>query len=151
MRRRNRLAARVLVIDAAHRLLMFRFTPGDRPPLWATAGGEVDPGENFADAARRELLEETGINADPGVVIAERESDFITFAGEPVHAVEQYFVVRVADREIDRSGHTTSEQAVMRHHEWWSMSDLLAAEEDVFPDGLESIFRQAIGKSVPTN
>lgn len=150
MPRRNRLAARILVIDPNNRLLMFRFTPDDRPPLWATAGGEVDPGESFSEAARRELREETGIDADPGVVVAERESDFITFAGEPVHAVEKYFVVYVVSQKIDQSGHTTSEQAVMRHHEWWSMGDLLCTDEDVFPDDLESIFRRVIGASRAT-
>lgn len=137
--RRNRYAARVIVLDAKGRVLLFRFTPTDRPPLWATAGGEVEAGESFAQAARRELLEETGIDADPGVCIARRESDFVTFAGEPVHAVEEYFVVRAEDASIDGTAHTETERAVMLDHRWWHRSEIADAEEAVFPEDLGHI------------
>lgn len=142
--RRNRYAARVLVLDAENHLLMFRFTPDDRPPLWATAGGELETGESFEDGARRELFEETGIDADPGGVISERESDFVTFDGEAVHAVERYFAVRVADRTLDFGRHTQTELAVMQHHEWWTLERLraVAKVEDVYPDDLEALFVQ---------
>ena len=143
---RNRYAARVLVLDAENHLLMFRFTPDDRPPLWATAGGELEPGESFEDGARRELFEETGIDADPGAVISERESDFTTFDGEAVHAVERYFVVRVADRTLDFERHTQTELAVMQHHEWWTVERLheIAKVEDVYLENLEALFVKLI-------
>ena len=68
--RPKRPAARLLVTDPAGRLLMFRFTAEGRAPFWVTPGGAVDPGESFEAAARRELYEETGIEADPGPVVA---------------------------------------------------------------------------------
>lgn len=141
MNHRIRRAARVLVFDPDGHLLMFRFTPGDRPPLWATAGGEADPGESYEDAARRELWEETGIRVEPGSPIAVQESDFTTFAGEPVHAVEHYFCVRVESRHLDFSGHTGSEQAVMKQHQWLSLSDLreLEVRETVYPENLAEL------------
>ena len=50
----------ILLVDSAGRVLLFRFTPADRPPFWCTPGGAVDAGETYPEAARRELREETG-------------------------------------------------------------------------------------------
>ena len=65
---RRRPSSRLLVIDQNNRVLLFRFQ-FERGPLagqdyWATPGGALEAGESFADAARRELFEETGIVKD---------------------------------------------------------------------------------------
>ena len=39
--RRPRPAARILLVDGLGRVLLFRFTPADRPPFWVTPGGAV--------------------------------------------------------------------------------------------------------------
>ena len=36
----------------------------ERGAHWQSVTGSVDPGENFEQAAKRELIEETGVNAD---------------------------------------------------------------------------------------
>ena len=64
MSRTERPAARVLLLDAQDRVLLFRFDAGDRPAFWATPGGAIDPGESYADAAKRELREETGLDPE---------------------------------------------------------------------------------------
>lgn len=137
---RDRHAARLLVIDAADRLLLFRFDPGDRPPFWATAGGECEAGESYEDAAQRELLEETGIAAEPGEAIDARDSIFVTFEGEKVHAVERYFAIRVAETEIDVSGHSDMERRAMREYRWWTADELAACEERYYPPDLPDLF-----------
>lgn len=142
--RRNRLAARVLVIDRDDRLLLFHFTPGDRKPYWATAGGEVDPGEDFPAAARRELLEETGFSADVHGPFTHRETDFTTFSGEPVHAVEQYFAARVAGGPINDDGHTDGERSYMVSHRWWSIEEFVAESPRVYPPDIVDLWREAV-------
>ena len=87
MPRTLRPAARILLVDGAGRVLLFRFTPEDgRAPFWCTPGGAVDPGESYEEAARRELYEETGIIADPGREVMRREVEFLTLEGIEVTA-----------------------------------------------------------------
>ncbi|MDE1914665.1 MAG: NUDIX domain-containing protein [Sphingomonadales bacterium] len=131
--RRIRRAARILLVDALGRVLLFRFTPNDRLPLWATPGGECDAGEDFAIAARRELLEETGIDADPGPQVARRSIDFVTFEGEAVTGEERYFIVRTQDPQIRPHALTASEQVVMQSHRWFTRQDIAAWQETIYP------------------
>lgn len=140
MTRAARPAARIILLDRQGRVLLFRFDPPDRPPFWCTPGGALDPGESYEEAARRELLEETGIAADPGPQIARRIAEFITIEGVPVTADERYFRVVLGEdidpEAIDTGGHTELERRVMRGWRWFTAADLAALEEPWFPEDL---------------
>ena len=137
--KRIRRAARIIVLDPQDRVLMFRFDVPDRPPFWCTVGGECDPGESFETAARRELLEETGIDADPGAQIARTTPEFVTVEGEPVQADERYFLLRVTETQVSTEGHTELEQRVMTQHRWFAFEELADWPEAVFPANLAEI------------
>lgn len=137
--RRVRRAARILLIDEADRLLLFRFTPPGRAPFWCGAGGECDPGESFPDAARRELYEETGLDIDCGAEIAVRSDEYLTLLGEPIVSDEHFFRVRVPAFAIDTTRHTELERAMMSGHRWFTQAELANWHEDVFPDNILAI------------
>jgi 8-oxo-dGTP diphosphatase len=139
-----RPAARSLVVDADRRILLFRFTPPNGADFWATPGGACDPGESYSQAARRELIEETGIDADPGCEVAQRTVEFTTIEGQDVWSDERYFLVRVTDCAISADGYTELERRVMTDHRWWTLDELRETRQTVFPDDLADLVEASL-------
>src|SRR6185437_13789046 len=88
-----RRAGRVLVIDPADRVLLLQgFDPAvPERRFWFTIGGGADPGESLAQAAARELREESGIVADAtalGAPVWRRTAHF-SFDGQPYRQEEE--------------------------------------------------------------
>jgi 8-oxo-dGTP pyrophosphatase MutT (NUDIX family) len=137
-----RPAARILLVDARARVLLFRFDPGDRAPFWVTPGGAVDPGESYEGAARRELFEEVGLDFDPGPQVARRVVEFLTLAGVEVEADERYFRVDVASLDVDPAGHTELERRVMTRWRWFTRDQIAAHDEPIFPVDLIPLLDQ---------
>ena len=141
--RTERPAARILLLDGAGRILLFRFRLPGREAYWATPGGALDAGEDFAACARRELREETGLDLDCGREIARRLALFETFEGVPVAADERYFLVRVDQAEIVATGHSALERLVMREWRWFSRAELADQHEPIFPENLLAMLEEA--------
>jgi 8-oxo-dGTP pyrophosphatase MutT (NUDIX family) len=57
-----RAAVRVLLADPADRVLLVRWAFPAGGGVWGLPGGGIEPGETHADAVRRELLEEVGLD-----------------------------------------------------------------------------------------
>lgn len=142
-KRAERPAARILLLDGQGKVLLFRFDPGDRPPFWCTPGGAVDPGESYAEAARRELREETGLDLECGPEVAQRHVEFVTIEGVPVTADERYFLVRTDASEIDTAGHTPLEQRVMQSWRWFVRDEIEAHPERIYPEDLLALLAAA--------
>ncbi len=134
--RRVRRSARIVLADPAGRILLFRFIPDGWPPFWCTPGGECDPDEDFAAAARRELLEETGIVGEPQPLGVVKSYDFITLLGEPVTALEHYFALRTTVTSIDTSGHTELERERMIEHRWFTHTEIAGWHEQIWPEDI---------------
>jgi 8-oxo-dGTP diphosphatase len=143
MTRAQRPAARILLVDERDRVLLFRFVAGGRSPFWATPGGAVDPGESYAEAARRELREETGIDMACGAEVYARTVHFTTLEDVPVIADERYFLVRTASFDLDTSAHTELERRVMQSHRWFDRDELGGWHEAIFPEDIAAILMQA--------
>jgi 8-oxo-dGTP pyrophosphatase MutT (NUDIX family) len=146
---RRRLSARLLILDEAGRVLLFRFVY-KRGPLagqdfWGTPGGGVEDGETLDQAALRELLEETGLRREGvGPEVGRREVALQLPDGEPVVQDERYFLVRVTDNALSRDAWTDLEREVMVEHRWWSLEELSRTDATVWPENLRGMIEAGL-------
>lgn len=143
-------SARLLIVDEEGRLLLFRYADGRHPPFWATAGGRLLPGESYAQAAARELAEETGFHAAIGPVVRTRDEVFAVADEPPARWLERYFVVRVGRAAApDPAGWTDEERRTIREARWWPLAELRAAAEPVLPAWLPDALAELAGGAAP--
>lgn len=135
----TRLAGRLLIVDAEHRVLLFSCADPARPEdghWWFTPGGGVEPGESVEQGARREALEETGLEIDElGPPVHERQASF-DFEGVHYEQLDVFFLVRVGRHAVDTGAFTADERRVLTGHRWWSATELAATSDTVYPVGL---------------
>jgi 8-oxo-dGTP pyrophosphatase MutT (NUDIX family) len=144
---RSRPSSRLLVIDPAGRVLLFRFVHTKGPltgqNYWSTPGGGLEDGETFEEAAQRELAEETGLQVDDiGTQIGHRQFQMQLPDGEWVMADERYFIVRITETPISTARWTELEREVMAAHRWWSRQELIRTSEVVWPEDLVALLER---------
>jgi 8-oxo-dGTP pyrophosphatase MutT (NUDIX family) len=139
----ERRSARVLLFDADDRLLLMQAIDGTvsdpegsrRPGMrfWFTPGGGIEAGESVHGAARREVVEETGLaQVEFGPVIWYGEQNLL-LRGTPTLFKESFVVARTRDPSVTTTGWQDDERASLLGMRWWAAEELRLSDELILP------------------
>lgn len=141
---RQRLAARVILLDEQDRVLLIRFEivrRGGDVVFWATPGGGIEGDEQPLAAARRELMEELGLDLALTGPVHQATAVF-EHEGVTLENTDIFFVARCAASAPRLDGLNEAERQVMRDMRWWTADEIAASAEAVFPAGLAEVLRR---------
>lgn len=144
-----REAARAVVFDGDDRVLLLRYD--ENGGFWATPGGsleDIDGGDHSA-AVLREMCEELGVDKDAielGDQLAERNEKHLV-GGREVRQVETYFLARIPAAAIDPA--QASQPDNIREYRWWSLAELNASAETVYPLDLADLVAGVLEHGAP--
>ena len=82
---------------------------------------------------------------DPGPIVFTRRFTW-DFEGEEYDQEEWFFLVRTVTFEPSSSEWTDTESATIRGHRWWSIDELRASTETVFPEDLPDRLERLLGR-----
>ncbi|MFD6759989.1 NUDIX hydrolase [Streptomyces roseolus] len=152
--REVRRVARVILLDPDDRVLLMHGHEPDDPgdTWWFTPGGGVEGDETRAQAALRELAEETGLtDVELGPVLWRRHCSF-PFAGRRWDQDEWYYLARTR-----HTGPVPGPQALTELEtrslsglRWWTSAELSAAHETVYPIRLAELLRTLLDEGPPS-
>lgn len=141
----SRPGARILLFDAENRLLLFRVrNPSPEEIFWITPGGGLEPGESFPEAAKRELREETGLDAEIGQCVWFREHHY-AWNGRPFHLYERFFLARTTAADIQ----PLQPDDYFLDSRWWTLDEIEASSEIFAPRQLKLFVRELLRGAAP--
>ena len=109
--------------------------------FWALPGGEIEAGESEIEAAVREVKEELGLELEVAGPVY-RDSNQFLHHGEMQDNVDFLFKAACGREEPRLIGVTADEREIMKEIRWWSVAEIAASLERIFPENLAERMRE---------
>jgi 8-oxo-dGTP pyrophosphatase MutT (NUDIX family) len=142
----RRTAVRLVVIDADGRVLLLHVRDLSNPEageLWELPGGGMEPGETFAQAAMRELLEETSLEVDAARIEPPRWHREVSYVYRGVNRRQHEAIaaLRLSERApVIRDSHRFGdEKEDVFGARWWSAQEIASSAEVFYPRSLVAV------------
>jgi len=141
----ERSCVRIVLRDRDGRILLLRAELASRAAghWWELPGGGIEAGEGYADAAVRELAEETGLVLSPAHVGPPRWRRSSTWTARGLRRLQHEVVVRVdldaVAPPVTGSGRTAEEREEYTGSRWWLPAELLSSSERFYPGRLPEL------------
>ncbi|MDJ0460911.1 NUDIX hydrolase [Streptomyces sp. H27-C3] len=147
-----RKVARVILLDPRDRVLLIHGYEPDDPAntWWFTPGGGLEGDETRAQAALREVAEETGLTeVELGPVLWQRICSF-PFDGRRWEQDEWFYLARTKRTKTAMDGMTGLERRSVAGLRWWTSAELSATRETVYPIKLAGLLRTLLDEGPPS-
>jgi len=133
----SRPGARVILFGPTGRVLLLHASLVTRPDFWVCPGGGLKQGETWEDAARREVLEETGLSVHLDRAVWFRRhvhSD----GGRDYDLFECFFVGQTMSEEVA----PRQPDSYVHGHRWWSLEELRTTHAEFSPRRFTELIAQ---------
>src|SRR5262245_3763849 len=136
-----RQAARLVLLDAERRVLLFRYIDADGRSFWATPGGGLECGETVEQAAQREAFEELGMNHVKLRELWIGHAEF-RIGHRMVNQTETFLLLECEPFSLSREVEQAHEHDGIKEVRWWSLEDIEKAATLIFPTELVTRLRE---------
>jgi 8-oxo-dGTP pyrophosphatase MutT (NUDIX family) len=142
----ERDVVRLVVLEARGRVLLLHVRDATQPEFgtaWELPGGGIETGEDYVQAAIRELREETGLEIAPECIDAPHWRREVSYVYRHVHRQQHEIVVAARLTQeappIGGQNRFDAEKDDVLGAQWWSLQDIAASRERFYPKSLAKL------------